>query len=179
VPVSEDDAFYDELVAPLESRMLRTAWRIVRDPDRARDALQDALTVIWKRRDRIRAHPNPEALILRICIHAAVDMLRKERRYRRTMEAEAQDRPAPEPRGPGATVEQQELQTQVLSALGQLSEKQAAAVFMRVVEETDYALIAAALHCSQVTARIHVMRGRARLGRLLAHLVPRRSGGAG
>jgi DNA-directed RNA polymerase specialized sigma24 family protein len=42
---------------------------------------------------------------------------------------------------------------------------------MRIVEEREYSEIALALQCSETTARIHVMRGRARLQRMLGHLV--------
>jgi hypothetical protein len=60
------DSFYETYLAPLETRMLRTAWRIAGDPDRARDALQDAMARVWAQRDRVCAHPNPGALVLRI-----------------------------------------------------------------------------------------------------------------
>jgi DNA-directed RNA polymerase specialized sigma24 family protein len=51
---------------------------------------------------------------------------------------------------------------------------------MRVVEEQPYAVVARALGCAEITARIHVMRGRSRLRRLLAPLAPERTriGGA-
>jgi RNA polymerase sigma factor (sigma-70 family) len=177
-PPGEGEAFYDEYLAPLETRMLRTAWRIVRDEDVARDALQDALVVVWRRRERVRAHPNPEALILRIVIHAALDAVRKKLRRRAPVELPALVSASPGP-GPAAALEVRELREQVLAAVVQLPAKQAAAVSMRVLEERPYRAIAEALECAEVTARIHVMRGRARLGRLLAHLGPESSRGGG
>ena len=71
---------YDSLVRPLEPRMMRSIWRIVRQKETAEDALQDALAVIWKKRDRVARHPNPRALILRIAVAAAYDAFRKSRR---------------------------------------------------------------------------------------------------
>jgi RNA polymerase sigma-70 factor (ECF subfamily) len=168
--LGEDEAFYETYLASLETRMLRTVWRVVRDEEMARDALQDALVVTWRRRQRIRAHPNPDALILRICIHAAIDAVRRGRK--RGVEVELLETlPAPG-RGATATVEARELRAHVLSAIGRLPAKQATAVLMRILEERPYRAIAEALECAEVTARIHVMRGRARLGRLLAHLAP-------
>jgi DNA-directed RNA polymerase specialized sigma24 family protein len=64
--VTNDRAIYDELIAPMESRMIRSIWRAVRHSDLAEDTLQDALSIIWKKRFQIRLHPNPPALILRI-----------------------------------------------------------------------------------------------------------------
>lgn len=178
VDSGDAEAFYEEYLAPLETRMLRTAWRVVRDEERARDALQDAMMVTWRRRERIRTHPNPEALILRICTHAAIDATRRGRRRGTEIEL-------PEAlvegsgRGPAAALEAREVREDVLAAIGQLPEKQAAAVLMRVVEERPYRDIAETLECAEVTARIHVMRGRARLGRLLAHLGPASKIGGG
>ncbi|MCK7462047.1 MAG: hypothetical protein MZU84_08305 [Sphingobacterium sp.] len=63
---------YDSLVRPLEPRMMRTVWRIVRHEEAAEDALQDALAVIWKKRDAVARHPNPRALILKIAVAAAL-----------------------------------------------------------------------------------------------------------
>jgi len=85
--VSADDVFYETYLAPLERRMLRTVYRITRDPDRARDALQDAMARVWVQRERVRAHPNPGALVQRIAIHAAIDALRRDRRRLRAEEA--------------------------------------------------------------------------------------------
>jgi RNA polymerase sigma factor (sigma-70 family) len=172
-PVSGDDAFYDTYLAPLETRMLRTAWRITRDPDRARDALQDAMARIWARRDRVRAHPNPEALVLRISIHAAIDALRRERRRRRAEDSPGSPAwPARPPVGPAAAVERSEVRALVLDAVARLPEKQAAAVALRVLNEQSYGAIAAALGCAEATARVHVLRGREKLKRLLQVLAP-------
>ena len=73
---------YDALIRPLEPRMMRTIWRIVRQREAAEDALQDALAVIWKKRDIVARHPKPEALILRIAVTTAYDTVRKSRRRR-------------------------------------------------------------------------------------------------
>jgi RNA polymerase sigma factor (sigma-70 family) len=178
--VSGDDVFYDTYLAPLETRMLRTAWRITRNPDRARDALQDAMARIWAQRERVRAHPNPGALVLRISIHAAIDGLRRERRRRRAEDAAGPPAwPASPPAGPASAAERAETRALVLDAIARLPRKQAAAVTLRVLEEQPYEAIAAALGCAEPTARVHVLRGRENLARLLHALAPaaRRAGG--
>jgi RNA polymerase sigma-70 factor (ECF subfamily) len=173
----DDEGFYEEYLAPLETRMLRTVWRVVHDEERARDALQDALVVTWRRRERIRAHPNPEALILRICIHAAIDASRRSRRHDVAVELQETLVEAPGG-GPVTLVEAREMREQVRAAIQRLPAKQATAVWMRVLEGCSYRAVAEALECAEVTARVHVRRGRARLGRLLAHLAPgSRTGG--
>jgi RNA polymerase sigma-70 factor, ECF subfamily len=168
-----DDLFYDTYLAPLETRMLRTAWRITRDPDRARDALQDAMARIWKHRERVRSHPNPAALVLRIAIQAAVDVRRRESRWWR---GGGQAMPAPAGGGgdadPRTTAEHRETRDLVLDAIARLPARQAAAVTMRVMEDAPYDAIAAALGCAEPTARVHVLRGREKLRRLLHVLAP-------
>jgi RNA polymerase sigma-70 factor (ECF subfamily) len=165
----EQQAFV-ELVDPIRTRMMRLVWRIVRNPDRAEDALQEALAVIWKKLDRIVAHPNPTALALRICTNCAIDSLRRQRRWLRFAGSDAADRlAAPEPGDwlPG------EIEAEVRRAVGRLPRNQATAVVLRILEDQPYTAIAAAMGCSENTARTHVLRGRAKLGRWLARFRPR------
>lgn len=151
--------------------MLRSAWRILRDPELARDAVQDALATTWARRERVRNHPNPEALVLRICIDAALDLRRREQRMQRAPATVLRLPPRPD-EGPALAAESRERRERVLDAIGRLPGKQGPAVLLRFLHEADYRTIAQALECSEVTARIHVMRGRAHLGRMLADLSP-------
>ncbi len=171
--VPDDKIFYEELIAPLESRMMRSIWRVVRQPDLAEDALQDALAIVWRKRALIRRHPNPRALILKICLNAACDMLRKRKR-RLPYDASlislgSSDVPDVADRD---GLERKLLEEEVLNAIGRLPKKQAAAVLMRIVQDQPYEEIAAALGCSEVTARIQVSKGRNRLSRWLCHLRP-------
>jgi RNA polymerase sigma-70 factor (ECF subfamily) len=164
---------YERLIAPIEDRMMRAVWRVLREPNDAEDAFQEALLTIWKRWDRIRAHPNPHALVLQICIHAAHDMLRRKVRQGKWLEPVA----IPEEiSDPSASVVQNmagaQQNAQVLGAIGLLPKNQARAILMHAVEEIPYGDIASALGCREVTVRKHVARARARLRRLLSHLIP-------
>ncbi|MBM3788894.1 MAG: RNA polymerase sigma factor [Acidobacteria bacterium] len=172
--VTDDRTTYEALIAPIQSRMMRSIWRVLRRSDLAEDALQDALAVIWKKRQRIVRHPNPQALILRICLDVAHDSLRRALRSRRHMDASVPtDTAASAESGAIRAVEQQEITQAVLRAVSRLPRKQAAAVLMRILHEEPFPVIAQALGCSEVTARIHVSRGRARLQKWLARLAPR------
>lgn len=175
--MSCDDGFYDLYLAPLEGRMLRTVHRVLRDPDAARDALQDALVRIWQRRGAVRRHPNPEALLLRICLHAAIDAIRRQGRRPEKSGVDLPARAAGPGRGPEASLADRERRQAVLEAIAQLPHQQALAILLRIVEEQPYAEVAEGLGCSPITARIHVMRARSRLSRLLAHLAPGKRGG--
>lgn len=167
------DFDYDLIVRPLEPRMMRTIWRIVRERASAEDALQNALTVIWKKRDTVARHPNPEALILRIAVAAACDILRKNRRR---LSREVPGRPEERADAFAATVteagEDGNLRIAIIEAIGRLPKRQAAAMLLRIIEEQSYEEIARAMDCSESTARIHVMRGKAALSRRLADFQP-------
>jgi RNA polymerase sigma factor (sigma-70 family) len=160
---------YDILVKPMEARLMRSIWRIVRHREAAEDALQDALAVIWKKRAAVARHPKPEALILRIAISAAIDTVRKNRR-RLSHEAGGlpEDRagdPAPLPE---SVIEARDLRASVLAAIGRLPRRQATAVLLHIVEGQPYEDVARAMGCSESTVRVNVMRGRTGLARQLA-----------
>jgi len=164
---------YERLIAPVESRMIRTIWGIVRDPDEAQDALQEALAVIWRRWDRLQKHPNSEALVMRICINAAYDALRRRRRRLRWFGTQGLPVDAPDP-APSAVqaVAGAEARLRVREAIASLSRRQATAIVMHAVEGIPYEGVAAAMRCREVTVRTHVARARAKLRVLLADLAP-------
>ncbi|MCP5108081.1 MAG: RNA polymerase sigma factor [bacterium] len=170
--VTQEHVSYEQLIAPIETQMMRSIWRIVRDPQEAEDTMQEALTITWRRLDRIRSHPNPQALILKICIDASYDTLRKRKRYDRTQQEDPEQlHNVPSPAGLTAPdeLEGKEIENEILNAIGRLPRKQAVAVLMRIVQEQSYETIAQALGCAETTVRIHVSRGRERLSRLLSH----------
>lgn len=75
----DDKADLSIVIAPIKDRMFATVWRILRHPQDAEDALQNALVTIWRRRTQVESHPAPHALILRICADAAIDQFRRRR----------------------------------------------------------------------------------------------------
>jgi RNA polymerase sigma factor (sigma-70 family) len=164
---------FDALIRPIQDQMLRSIWRITRNAEDAEDALQESLTVVWRRRARIAKHPRPRALILRICVNCACDVLRarlrrgsRETAFNEAEAIGAADAPV------DAGLRNQELREDIVRALMRLPRRQATAVLMRHVLELSYQEIGEALECSDVTARVHVNRACARLSRLLSHLAP-------
>jgi RNA polymerase sigma factor (sigma-70 family) len=160
---------YERLIQPIEDRMIRSVWRIVRDANDFDDAFQEALATIWKRLGRILRHPNPHALVLRICANAAYDVLRDRARHRQA-----------EPIRPDAVLAadlpaDHERQEEILGAIARLPRRQAESALMRFSQELSYKDIAEAIGCSEVTARTHVKRARIRLAEALAHLAPHSS----
>jgi RNA polymerase sigma factor (sigma-70 family) len=165
--------FYEQLIAPVESQMMRSIWRIVRNQEAAEDTMQEALTIIWKKLDRICGHPNPHAFILKICVNAAYDTLRRTRRIRqREKSSKIQEFAAGSEADGYERLEKKNAEVEIMDAIRRLPRKQALAVLMRIVQGQSYDSIAQVLDCSEVTVRIHVSKGRAKLNRWLSHLNP-------
>ena len=170
---------YNGLLRPMEPRMMRSIWRIVRQREAAEDALQDALATIWKKRETVRRHPNPQALILRISVDAAYDAVRKSRRRLRHESPGLPGQYKDEAALPVTKeAEDRNLRAAVVEAVGRLPKRQATAVLMHIIEEQSYEDIARAMGCSETTVRVHVMRGRAALARALAREHPELAAGS-
>ena len=168
------DGTYERHIRPMEPRLIAAAWRVLGNEPDAGDALQDALTSIWKHRRELETHANPSAWMLRIVLNAAYDRLR-QRRAQRTEALPANL--ASTDASPGAALQQRETRAFLLDQIARLSRQQAQAVLLRLVEDLPYNEIAAALGCSEATARVHVQRGRQRLRNRLGDLqtCPQRS----
>lgn len=161
------ERLYGQLISPIERRMMQTVHRIVRDPDLADDAFQEALARVWKNLAKAHRHPNPHGYILRICANAAYDVVRKQARLARREaplvieQAEHNGAPVPSPAG-----EHEQLRA-VVDAITSLPRKQAQAVHLRFFEQQDFIDIARAIGCREATARSHVSKGMARLREIL------------
>lgn len=155
--LKEKTASYEQLIAPVEGQMMRSIWRIVRNRQWAEDTMQNALTTIWKKLDRISRHPNPHALILKICVNAAYDTLRRQKRIKHYEEStQSQEFPSLLHSETSEQLEKKILETEIMHAIRRLPKKQALAVLLRIVQDQPYDTIAHVLECSEVTVRIHV-----------------------
>lgn len=164
---------YERLIKPIEDQMIRSVWRITRNPDDADESMQEALLIIWQKFDKIRSHPNPQALILRICVNSAYDVLRKKSRHRNREQVNVSplNSPCQQPVG-DELITNEEKRAEIFQAIMKLSKNQAAAVLMRFIHELSYSDIAQALGCGEATVRKHIERARIKLSKLLAHLLP-------
>lgn len=167
------DDWYGQNIAPHEDVMLRSAYRILGDVERAEDALQSAALTLWKRRRRLRRHSNPRAFVLRVCLDAAHDVLRRLIRRHRSERGPLPPEGTPHKgSGPFGRACENELRRTVLARIGELPRSQATAFLMRVMHGESYADIAGALGCAESTVRTHVERARKALRTHLKHFAP-------
>jgi len=159
---------YEDLIAPLEARMIRTITRLVRDPDDAADTMQVVLASVWENLERIKRHPNPPAYIMRMCVSKAYDTLRRNTR-KRALEISIEEVLHADGAKPGEThggdcpEGQEELAQGVMAAIARLPSQQGQAVLLRLVNECSFQEIAETLNCAEATAYSHYSKGKARL----------------
>lgn len=167
--MNNSDSLYQQIIEPIEDRMIRSVWWITRNAQDSEDAMQNALMAIWKHRHRISRHASPQALILRICVDAACDVARRRGRDRRRIERrDPADQLVDGARLPWEEIAQRELSIEIVAAISRLSRRQAVAITLRVLEELPYEQIAAAMKCTEATVRKHVERARGHLRVVLA-----------
>jgi len=70
---------FNHIVQKLKDKMYRLAVRLVRDPEEARDVVQDALGKIWNKRDKLETVDNKEAYCMTITRNVGIDKIRKKR----------------------------------------------------------------------------------------------------
>jgi RNA polymerase sigma-70 factor, ECF subfamily len=69
------------LVHQVSDSLYAVAYRILRDPGRAEDVLQNALVLAWRRIPKLRDPDRFEAWIHRILVHACYDESQRARRW--------------------------------------------------------------------------------------------------
>ncbi len=158
---------YQRFIQPIEGQLLWSIARILKNPDDADEALQAALETIWKKFAIVRAHPNPPALMMRMAMNAAYDLLRIISRRRKREPADLHEGIVDIQLSAFDRLSSSEWQQEIYRAIRRLSRKQAQAILMRFIQEMDFPEIASALGCCETTARTHVKRGCARLRFLL------------
>lgn len=77
----DHDAFA-ELAGAAISRLDAAAWLMIRDADRATDAVQNALVRAWRDLPALRDPDRFDAWLHRLLIHACIDEIRRVRRHR-------------------------------------------------------------------------------------------------
>jgi RNA polymerase sigma-70 factor (ECF subfamily) len=75
-----DQAAFVDLIRTRTGRMFATAQRILRDVDRAEDALQDALVIAWRDLRGVRDPDRFDAWLTRLLVRVCIDHASRERR---------------------------------------------------------------------------------------------------
>ena len=105
-----------------QAALTRYAARLLGDPDRARDVVQDTFVkLLAQARTQIDGHV--VGLLFTVCRHRALDVARKEGRMKRFEEGESERVTTAEPR-PGSALETEETSAELLRLIGHLPPNQ-------------------------------------------------------
>jgi RNA polymerase sigma-70 factor (ECF subfamily) len=75
-----DEAAFVALIRARSNRLFAIAQRILRDIDRAEDALQDALVIAWRDLRGLRDPDRFDAWLTRLLVHVCIGLATRERR---------------------------------------------------------------------------------------------------
>jgi RNA polymerase sigma-70 factor, ECF subfamily len=164
VAAREDGAF-DELVERYQARAYRLAWSLLRDAEDARDVSQEAFLRVYQSAGRFRGDARFSTWFYRILVNLCLDHRRRRRWWQRAVAHDPDEdqvalverQPAREP-DPGQRASQEQTMTRLWAAVHRLAPQQRAAVVLSVQEQLSTAEIAAVLHCSEPTVRVHLHR---------------------
>ncbi len=147
--------FVQEAVVEFQTPLIRYAARLIGDPDRARDVVQDTFVKLLTQ--------SPSALnghlaewLFTVCRHRCLDVLRKEGRMKRFEEGQIERVTADDPR-PSRGIESAELQEAVLRLIDQLPHNQQEVIRLKFQNGFSYKEISriTTLSMSNVGVLIH------------------------
>ncbi len=139
---------FEEFVAVRQRALQRFAYLITFDREDAHDAVQEALTGLYRHWDRVSAQGDPEAYVRRSIVNAHVSQWR-----RRGSERVVGDPRVFEAAAPGDLSQSVVDADTVARLFHRLDRRSRAVVIMRFWEGRSFAEIADACGCAEATAR--------------------------
>jgi RNA polymerase sigma-70 factor (ECF subfamily) len=175
--VDGDPSAFATLVARHQDRLWAVALGVMRNPDDAADALQDAYISAFRRADSFRGDARVTTWLHRIVVNACLDRLRSLKVRATEMLPEDLDRSPELTAEPVDPVEAAQDRAQIAAALARLNADQRAALVLVDMQGYPVEEAAAILGCASGTVKSRCARGRARLLPLLAALRKPAEGG--
>lgn len=157
-----DREAFDQLMICHQHRVLALAWRMLGNREEARDAAQETFLRVYRHLGKFDLERDFGAWLYRITVNVCRDQARKRSRSGES-EEEEEMRELPggdDVEGRAILSEQKRL---ALRALGELSEKQRAALVLRDLEGYETEEVARILGSSPTTVRSQISQARTKL----------------
>jgi RNA polymerase sigma-70 factor, ECF subfamily len=162
---SGDHRAFAQLLADARPRALAVALKVLRNPDDAEDAVQEAFLKVWRYLGRFEGRASFSTWIHRIVMNASLDLLRRQscRPEAHIELEESPDRRTAEPsheETPERSLAEAQTSAIVRGALAVLSPPHRQALTLREFEDRSYEEIAQASRCpiGTVMSRLHHAR---------------------
>lgn len=178
-----DQAAFRVLVERYQRKLYGLALAMVKEPDEARDVVQEAFLKAWRSLDRFEGQAKFYTWLYRIATNLCIDRARSRRRAPKVEFDEAVDWDAREEEGssgispqrlgfdPGRALHDREIREQVTAALQRLSPIHRTVLLLREVEGLAYKEIAETMQCSEGTVMSRLFHARKRMQQMLRALV--------
>lgn len=166
-----DGAAYRPLVERYQNRVHAMVYGVVRNPEDARDIVQNAFVKAYRNLSGFRIESSFYTWIYRIAMNLAIDHVRKTKRRKTTGFDEAigardDDGAMLEvhhEESPQRALQRKELQTRILAALDTLTEEHREIILLREVEGLSYKEIADAMGVPEGTVMSRLFYARKKL----------------
>ncbi len=173
---SGDNAAFDQIIVRRQRRVIALAWRMLGNPEDARDAAQETFLRVYKHLSRFDPAQDFSGWLYRITVNVCRDLARKRRSNQASLEAEIEAGKIAEPASPhnteAATLLAQE-QAILRRALATLSEKERAAIVLRDLEGLPTEEVARILGSSPTTVRSQISSARVKIKAFRERLLKR------
>ena len=160
------DAF-EQLVVAYRDQVFRLALRMCGNEADADEVAQEAFLSAWKALPNFRGDSRFSTWLYQLTSHAAIDLMRREKRQITAEDITEVSAPDPGP-SPQQQAERSETRQAVRDAMGQLSPEYRQIVVLRFLQELSYEEIAAALKLPPGTVKSRLNRAKAQLRGILA-----------
>lgn len=145
-------------VMPHHQMMMAEALHILQNRDDALDCLQDAVTALWKSRNKLHDIDNIKAYCIKVIANRAIEMLRRQvKTENETSDAMTSDDP------PDLAMERAEKIALLKKAIKLLPENERMVMVMKVIKNMTGEEIAEATGLSHANVRVLTHRARQRL----------------
>ncbi|MBQ3725203.1 MAG: sigma-70 family RNA polymerase sigma factor [Oscillospiraceae bacterium] len=162
-----DQAAFAWLVEAYQGPVYRLALRMGLSPADAEEAAQNAFLAAWRGLPSFRGEAKFSTWLYRLASNAAVDVLRREKKYENQSDIEDLQRPDAAP-SPQEQVERQDTQQAVRAAMAALPAEFRQVLVLRYLQEMSYQEIAQALVLPEGTVKSRINRAKGQLKALLA-----------
>ena len=160
------DAF-EQLVVAYRDQVFRLALRMCGNEADADEVAQEAFLSAWKALPNFRGDSRFSTWLYQLTSHAAIDLMRREKRQIAAEDITEVSAPDPAP-GPQQQAERSEQRQAVRDAILQLTPEYRQIVVLRFLEELSYEEIGAMLALPSGTVKSRLNRARAQLKEILS-----------
>lgn len=168
---SRDDNAFQELFRLFGQRIFRTAMKILKEEESAKDALQETMINIHRAAGSFRGEARLATWINRITVNVCLEMIRKNKKHASRTSEDVSDHVTLEDRStpnPFVSAQRREVRGRVWAALGRLSPKHQVVVRMHDLEGFTIREIAEKVGVPEGTIKSRLFYGREELKKQLA-----------